>query len=116
MILLENFRDKVGRIYNPRALLDNLSDKCLYGEFPSSCNSFVDLARVSHSFSNFREEHGNLVADLTILPTPNGLLLETELKNYVPVAKIRATGLVDKEYNVTEAAVLAFDLDLGDEL
>ena len=84
-VLKFNEPTKNGRIYressvnlNDHVLQEQLKNNCLFGEiaFPEDRTTAIDIAKVSHLVTALRKEEDGLYADIEILPTVNGKLLE----------------------------------------
>ena len=84
-VLKFNEPTKNGRIYressinlNDHVLQEQLKNNCLFGEiaFPEDRTTAIDITKVSHLVTALRKEEDGLYADLEILPTVNGKLLE----------------------------------------
>ena len=84
-VLKFNEPTKNGRIYressinlNDHVLQEQLKNNCLFGEiaFPEDRTTAIDITKVSHLVTALRKEEDGLYADIEILPTVNGKLLE----------------------------------------
>lgn len=84
-VLKFNEPTKNGRIYressinlNDGVLQEQLKNNCLFGEiaFPEDRTTAIDITKVSHLVTALRKEEDGLYADIEILPTVNGKLLE----------------------------------------
>ena len=84
-VLKFNEPTKNGRIYressvnlNDHVLQEQLKNNCLFGEisFPKDRTTDIDMTKVSHLVTALRKEEDGLYADIEILPTVNGKLLE----------------------------------------
>lgn len=111
MIILKNLEDKIGRKYSKDELMTQLTNKLFYGELTQDyLSDDIDLGNLSHTFQNFRFDGNDLHADITILKTPQGMILEELIKNDIHVVtSLRATGYVDDNKNITDVNVLAID-------
>lgn len=114
--------NKNGRTYPSSEIekhLDRLNVKAekqaLFGElgYPKNADEFrfsaIKLENASHSFSNLRIEDGYLVADVKILQTPMGNIVEKLYDQPNTGFGIRATGDVDEHGVVTNLDIFSFD-------
>ena len=84
-VLKFNEPTKNGRIYressvnlNDHVLQEQLKNNCLFGEisFPKDRTTDIDMTKVSHLVTALRKEEDGLYADIEILHTASGKLLE----------------------------------------
>ena len=84
-VLKFNESTKNGRIYrdssinlNDHVLQEQLKNNCLFGEiaFPEDRTTTIDITKVSHLVTALRKEEDGLYANIEILHTVNGKLLE----------------------------------------
>lgn len=84
-VLKFNEPTKNGRIYtessinlNDRVLQEQLKNNCLFGEiaFPEDRTTAIDGTKISHLVTALRKEEDGLYADIEILSTVSGKLLE----------------------------------------
>lgn len=84
-VLKFNEPTKNGRIYiessinlNDRVLQEQLKNNCLFGEiaFPEDRTTAIDCTKISHLVTALRKEEDGLYADIEILSTVSGKLLE----------------------------------------
>ena len=84
-VLKLNEATKNGRIYreysvnlNDNVLQEELKNNCLFGEisFPKDRTTDIDMTKVSHLVTALRKEEDGLYADIEILHTASGKLLE----------------------------------------
>ena len=113
VVLLENFTDKLGRIYNEADLISNTYGKKFYGEIQSiSSDLAINLIRVSHTIDNIVVANNNLIGDITILETPSGKILQGLIDVGANlITSIRATGIVNDYKKVTNVKLVTFDID-----
>jgi len=114
ILLLKNLTDINGRIYKKEELLEQILklNKPLLGEFGSESSTDIDLSKVSHSIDNIKFDlNDDLYGDITILPTPMGKVLNDLLNETQTLIRfgIRATGLVDENYQVSDLKLITFD-------
>lgn len=103
-VLKFNEPTKNGRIYtessinlNDRVLQEQLKNDCLFGEiaFPEDRTTDIDMTKVSHLVTALRKEEDGLYADIEILHTASGKLLE---KNVNPDNfRTRGVGIVVRD-------------------
>lgn len=111
VVILENYTDKLGRVYNQDELKEQIFDRTFYGELGSSDYMTVDLTRVSHVVENIRFKPEGLLGDVRILDTPNGTIAQELIKQNVElVTSIRATGMLNSNNTVTDLKLITFDL------
>ena len=63
---------------NDHVLQEQLKNNCLFGEiaFPEDRTTAIDITKVSHLVTALRKEEDGLYADIEILHTASGKLLE----------------------------------------
>lgn len=114
ILLLKNLTDINGRKYKKEELLEQILklNKPLLGELGLESGTNINLAKVSHSIDNIKFDlNDDLYGDITILPTPMGKVLNDLLNETQTLIRfgIRATGLVDENYQVSDLKLITFD-------
>lgn len=110
-VLLRDFADTKGRKYAQAEIMSQVSGKTLYGELISDSSNDVNLNRVSHIVENARVVDGSLVADIRVLDTPMGKIVESLIDNGILIkTSIRATGMVGDDNTVTDLKLITFDI------
>lgn len=111
VILLENFKDRLGRKYSRSELEQQTAGIEFYGELDVGEGTDVDLSRVSHVVKNVVVSDNSVIGDVVFLATPMGQIASTLIDNDIKLrTSIRALGSVDKDLNVTDLKLIAFDL------
>lgn len=102
IIILHGMKDRLGRVYDAKEILKQVSDKSIYGYVGTVF--FEDVGAISHQFHNIHvDENNNLVGDCTILETPMGKLLESFFNENLELeTSFCGLGKVDKDNNVSE--------------
>lgn len=117
-----NEMNKNGRVYSSKCfnlddpiIQEKLKTNSFFGEmgFPQDGRLEVDLTKVSHRITNLYKKDDGLYADIEILDTPNGKILEKALKNSLVGFRTRGTGNLisrdDGNYDVTDYILYAID-------
>lgn len=105
-----------GRIYsydsvdlNNPMLIEMIEQKMLLGElgFPEDGRAETDIRKVSHAITALRKESDGLYADIDVLNTPNGRILN----EYVNENKFRTrgSGIVKEDGTVVSYMLLGID-------
>lgn len=96
--------NKNGRVYSSDCfnlddpiIQEKLKTNSFFGElgFPEGLREEVDLTKVSHRVVNLYKKDDGLYADIEILDTPNGRILEKIVKNSSGAFRTRGTGNID---------------------
>ncbi len=111
IVILENYTDRLGRVYDPIELINESVTKApLYGELEPDHGSDVNLERVSHVVKNLRLEHNCLVGDFELLKTPMGMIAKQLFDHDVQLkTHVRVFGNVDNG-TVKNLSLIAIDL------
>lgn len=111
MVLLDGFMDTNGRKYDQKDVMSQISGKKLYGELGSNPSMEVDLSRVSHIVEDARIVDGSLVADIHVLDTPMGKIVESLMDAGVSIrTSIRAIGIIETDNTITDLRLVTFDI------
>jgi len=111
VVILENYKDKLGREYDPAELMmQAVSKGPVYGELGLGSTTHIDLSRASHVVKNLRLEHNSLVGDIELLLTPMGNVAAELYKHGVELkTSIRALGKVEHSGMVRNVELIAID-------
>lgn len=111
--LLSNSTDRRGRIYNQEELEKSVVGKTFMGELvpPNAYpETKLNLLNASHTVNNIRFEGNDLIGEITAIPTPSGMILESLFEEGIRlVTSIRAVGRVSKDMIVSDLEVFTFD-------
>lgn len=108
--------NKNGRIY-PRGVMDKaikdyrkqIDEKRSVGELNPQFDPTTVLTNVSHIITDLLIEENNLVADVDVLTTPRGLILQDMLESHNIEFVTRGLAKLDKEKTITEYTLLSVD-------
>jgi hypothetical protein len=84
-----------------------------YGEFGYPSNFEISFKNVSHVINDVRIEGDEVVADIKILNTPNGKILNEDINNIV--FRPRCIGKVDDNGYVHVQKLISFDAIFSDD-
>lgn len=102
---------RTGKIYSLPVCQKIASCDVLYGELISSYTNdnyiSINLEQASHVIKNMQIVNNQLIGDVTILDTPAGRMLDLKINECVLVP--RGTGDIDKNMNVSDYNIVAFD-------
>ena len=112
VVLLEGFKDRLGRLYGRTEVFSSVFKKRLIGELvDNNAGLTVDLSKVSHAIDNIAVVDDNLVGDITVLDTPMGIVIQNLMNAGVEFApSIRGSGIVNSNAEVSSLSLLTFDL------
>ena len=109
--------NKNGRTY-PRAVMEKaiadykkpIDQKRSVGELNPQYDSPINLTSVSHIVTDLRIEENNLIADVDVLTTPKGIVLQTVLDSQHNIEFVtRGLAKIDEEKNITEYTLISVD-------
>jgi hypothetical protein len=101
-VLLADVPNKNGRMYSRTAIEEALA-KVQDGHGSLAPNDSEDINYWSHAYKNLRLEGDELKADITVMDTPHGKILQQLLEEDVGIAfRPRGIGQIRKNGDVTE--------------
>jgi hypothetical protein len=86
-----------------------IEEKRFLGELEIPHDTIVDLSNVSHMVTDLRIEESKIVADIQVLKTPKGIILQEKIDaNEVEIVQ-RGLGKIGKDNIVTDYELIAID-------
>jgi hypothetical protein len=111
--LLKDSADRRGRVYSREDLERAVIGKTFMGELVPLdvfTDTNIDLSKVSHIVNNIRYVGEDLVGDISVMSTPNGMIVKSLYGEGIRLAtSIRAVGKVSEDKKVSELEVFTFD-------
>lgn len=101
-ILTVDVPNKNGRVYSSAAIEEALA-KAKDGHGALTPNDSEDINYWSHAYTNLRLEGSELKADITVMDTPHGTILQQMLAEGIGIAfRPRGIGQIKKNGDITE--------------
>jgi hypothetical protein len=112
-ILLKNLTDRRGRTYNKNDVIAELKSEYI-GEILTDFlpeNFTIDLSKASHKVTNIRFCDNDVVGDVSILDSPQGMIIKSLIETGIEFeTSIRASGIVSENFKVSDLKIYSFDL------